>query len=115
MPCESTRTRPDQTMTERKIEVREAIAALSVALVSGRARAIIDKRTGAIAFQGWTEGRDARVTDLCGLRLIGVFGSASAKQAIAKAEMLAGRTVNRQAAVHGHAGADGTMQWHHNH
>lgn len=46
------------------------------------------------------------------------FGSATAKAAIARAEALAGRTVNRQAlaaGVHAHAGHDGALHWHSGH
>lgn len=117
MPCD-TRLKVGQTITERKVEVREAIDALSRSLVAGRARAIINKANGAIAFEGWAEGRDARVTDACAFRLIMVTGSALAKQAIARAEALAGRTVSRQAlaqGIHAHAGPDGTLHWHHGH
>ena len=61
----------------------------------GRAKAIISRATGSIAFRGWVEGEQARVTDACGYRLILSTGSALAKQAIARAEQLAGRTVDR--------------------
>jgi hypothetical protein len=105
MPCDTRTVRQGQTLDQRKTEVRSAVAALSAALVSGRAKAIIDKASGAIAFQGWIEGREAQVSDACAYRYILATGSALAKQMIARAEQLAGRTVNREAlrqGVHGH-------------
>jgi hypothetical protein len=42
-------------------------------------------------------------------------GSALAKAAIARAEQVAGRTVDRQAIAHGHYSHDGGRSWHHGH
>jgi hypothetical protein len=42
-------------------------------------------------------------------------GSALAKQAIARAEQLAGRTVDRAALTAGHHSHDGGKTWHHGH
>lgn len=101
MPCDTRKSRPDQTLTERKEEVREAIAKLVAALASGRARAVIGP-TGGIAFQGWTEEDRGRVSDVCAYRMILSSGSASAKAAIARAEALSGRSVSREAVAAGH-------------
>ena len=117
MPCD-TKTRPNQTLTERKIEVREAIARLSAALVAGKARAVIDRATGAVAFAGTDALSSARVTDACAFKIVMATGFALARQEIAKAEALAGRTVSRQAlaqGIHAHADAAGTLHWHHGH
>jgi hypothetical protein len=111
MPCD-TRTLKGQSITERKQEVREAVAKLSAALVAGNVKAIIGP-TGAIAFPGWAEADRGRVSDACAFRLITATGSALAKQAIARAEQLAGRSVNRQAVAHGHHSHDGGETWHH--
>lgn len=113
MPCD-TKTRPGQSLTERKIEVKTAITSLAAALVAGRAKAIVGPQ-GAIAFQGWQEGQTARVTDACAYRMILAGGNALAKQAIAKAEQLAGRSVNRQAVAAGHHSHDGGMTWSSHH
>ena len=113
MPCD-TRRRPNQTLTERKSEIRQAIDKLSAALVSGRAKAIVGPQ-GAVAFQGWQEGQQANVTDACALRLILSTGSALAKASIAKAEAIAGRGIDRQAIAHGHHSHDGGKTWHSGH
>jgi hypothetical protein len=110
MPCD-TKIRPGQTFTQRKTEVREAIAKLSSALVTGRAKAVVGP-TGGVAFTGWDDR--ANVTDNCAYRLILATGSALAKQAIARAEQIAGRTVSRQAVAQGHHAHehDGHLHWH---
>ena len=116
MPCDTQR-RPQQTLDQRKAEVLSAIDALARSLASGKVKPVIGPQ-GAIAFQGWTEGREARVTDACAFRIVMSQGSALAKQAIARAEQLAGRTVSRQAltqGIHGHEDSHGRLHWHHGH
>lgn len=113
MPCD-TKAREGQTLTERKAEVRSAIAALAAALTAGRARAVIGPQ-GAVAFGGWQEGQTARVTDACAYRMILAGSNALAKQAIARAEALAGRGVSRQAVTAGHHSHDGGNTWHGGH
>lgn len=110
MPCD-TKTLPGQTLTQRKAEVRGALDRLSQGLAAGRVKAVIGPQ-GAIAFAGWADADRGRVTDGCAYRLLMVTGSALAKAKVAQAEQLAGRTVNRQAAVHSH---DGGRTFHPNH
>jgi hypothetical protein len=114
MPCDVTR-RPNQTLDQRKTEVRTAIAALSAALAAGRAKAIVSKATGSVAFRGWPEGENARVTDSCAYRMLLISGSALAKVAIQRAEQLAGRTVDRQALTAGWHSHNGGETWHKGH
>ena len=109
MPCD-TRTLPGQTLTERKAEVREAIAKLTAELVAGRVKAIVGPQ-GAVAFTG-SVLKDNRVTDACAYRQLMTSGSALARQAIARAEMLAGRSVSRQAVAIGAHSHDGGHTWH---
>jgi hypothetical protein len=113
MACD-TQTVAGQTFTQRKEEVRQALARLSADLVSGRVRAVVGPQ-GAIAFQGWTDR--ARVSDGCAFRLTMAMGSALAKAAIQKAELLAGRSVNRQAIAAGHHAHEhgGHLHWHKGH
>jgi hypothetical protein len=102
-------------LDQRKAEVRTAIQALAAKLASGQAKAIISRATGSIAFRGWDEGETARVTDACAYRLLMATGSALAKQAIARAEQLAGRTVDRQALTAGWHSHDGGATFHKGH
>lgn len=114
MPCD-TKAREGQSFEQRKVEVRETIQRLAAELASGRARPVIDRATGAIAFAGTTAMQEGRVSDACAYRLVMATGSALAKQAIARAEALAGRTVSRQALAHGVHSHDGGKTFHHGH
>jgi hypothetical protein len=114
MTCDTQRL-PNQTFQQRKEEVREQIARLTTLLAAGQAKAIVSKATGSVAFRGWTGGEDARITDACAYRLVMAGSSAQAKLAIARAEQLAGRTVDRAALTAGHHSHDGGKTWHRGH
>lgn len=112
MACD-TRLKPRQTITERKVEVRKAVTQLEKLLASKAVTAVVGPQ-GAIAFQGWGEERDG-VSDACAYRQIMVHGSALTKAAIARAEQLAGKSVNRQVVGHGVHSHDGGKTWHKGH
>jgi hypothetical protein len=107
--CE-TRLKPRQTLAARKDEIRRMIARLSEGLVSGRIKAVIGP-TGAIAFDGLTETERDGVTDACAFRQLMIMGSPLARAAIARAEQLAGRSVDRQAIATGWHSHDGGTSW----
>ena len=113
MPCD-TRLKPRQTIKERVEEVKTVVSRLSQYLASGKVKTVIGP-TGAVAFTGLTEQERDGVTDACAYRRVMATGSALAKAAIAKAEALSGRSINKQAIAHGHhAHADqhGNLHWH---
>jgi hypothetical protein len=114
MPCDTQRA-AGQTFDQRKAEVREAISRLSALLASGQAKAIVSRATGSVAFRGWEEGETSRVTDACAYRMVMATGGVLAKQAIARAEALAGRSVSREALTAGHHSHDGGRTWHNGH
>ena len=114
MPCD-TRRRPGQSLDQRKAEVRTSVSRLATLLATAAVKPVISKATGAIAFSGWSEADRANITDACAYRLLMATGSATAKAAIARAEALAGRTVNRQALAQGVHSHDGGHSWHHGH
>lgn len=110
MPCD-TALKPRQTIQQRATEVRAAVARLSEALATGRVKAKVGPQ-GAIAFDGWAEISRDGVTDACAYRRIMVSGSALARAAIARAEQLAGRSVDRQVIGQGVHSHDGGKTWH---
>lgn len=110
MPCD-TRLKPRQTIQQRAVEVRTATERLAAALAAGRVKVIIGP-TGAPVFTGWDESSRDGITDACAYRRIMATGSAMAKLAIARAEQLAGRSVNKQAVAAGHHSHDGGLTWH---
>ena len=113
MPCD-TRLKPRQTIQSRKDEVRKVIERLNKGLTAGAIRAVVGKE-GGIAFIGLSNEERDGVTDACMFRKIMVTGSSQAKAAIARAEQMAGRTVNRTAVAQGLHSHDGGKSWHHGH
>jgi hypothetical protein len=111
MPCD-TRLKPRQTITQRAAEVRSVVDKLAGKLASGQVKTKIGP-TGGVAFVGLTDEERDGVTDACMYRRVMATGSALAKAAIARAEQLAGRAVNRQAVAHGHHSHDNGVTWHH--
>lgn len=110
MPCDRQLKR-GQTISSRKEEIRSTVAKLSQKLASGAVKAKVGPR-GAITFVGLSETDRNGVTDICAYRQIMISGSATAKLAIARAEQLAGITVNKQTLAIGTHSHDGGMTWH---
>jgi len=106
--------KPNQSLAQRREEVTKAVARIVSLLVSGKAKAKVGPQ-GAIAFDGISaEDRDG-VTDNCAYRRIMSTGSALARATIAKAEQLAGRSVDRMAVGRGIHSHDGGATWHRGH
>jgi len=118
MPCDTrlkVRNGRRQTISERKDEVRLAQERFIAGLKKGTVKAVVDKRTGAVAFTGLTEEERDGITDACAYRRIMVSGSQLAIQAIVRAEQLAGRSVNKQMVAQGYHSHDGGQTWHNGH
>ncbi len=114
MPCD-TRLKARQTISQRKEEVRKAVSRLSEKITAGQAKVVVSK-TGAVAFAGLTESERDGVTDACAYRLLMVHGSGLAKAAIARAEQIAGVSVNRKLITHGGEHShDGGQTWDRGH
>jgi len=111
MSCDTRLQNKNQTLTERKTQVKEIISFTDELIRKNKVRVVVVKRTGAVAFSGMTDAERGGVSDACTYRVIMATGSALAKQAIARAEQLAGRTVNRQAMAAGHHSHDGGQTW----
>ena len=111
MACETRLQNKNQTLTERKTQVKEIIAFTDELIRKGKIKIVVDKRSGAIAFDGMSDAERGGVSDACTYRVIMATGTVLAKQAIARAEQLAGRTVNRQALTNGTHSHDGGATW----
>lgn len=110
MPCNS-RLKPNQSLKQRAAEVQNVVSLLSRGLATGQVKVVIGPQ-GAVAFTGLTTQERDGVTDACAYRRLMATGSALAKQAIARAELLAGRSVDRRIVAHGHHSHDGGATWH---
>jgi hypothetical protein len=114
MPCD-TRLKPRQTISQRKEEVKKVTYDVNSLIAAGKVKPIIDKKTGAIAFNGLTDDIRDGVTDACVYRRLMISGSSLTKAAIQRAEQIAGRTVDKQALANGVHSHDGGGSWHHGH
>ena len=110
MPCD-TRLKPRQTTQQRAQEVRDAVARLDALLKLKLIKPVVGKQ-GGIAFAGWTEESRDGITDACAYRRIMATGSALARAEIAKAEQLAGRSVDMRVVGQGLHSHDGGHSWH---
>jgi hypothetical protein len=113
MPCD-TKLKPNQTITQRKEEVREAVDRIAKGLAAGRFRAKVGPQ-GAIAFVDVPASERDGVTDACAYRRIMATGSSLAKAAIARAEQLAGRSVDKKIIGQGVHSHNGGRTWHDGH
>jgi hypothetical protein len=94
--------------------VRAAVDRFAAGLIAGRIRAKVGSN-GGVAFEGIDDEARDGVTDACAYRRIMVSGSPLAKAAIAKAEQLAGRSIDKQAVGQGLHSHDGGHTWHKGH
>jgi hypothetical protein len=110
MPCD-TRLKPRQTISERKIEVLKATERFIAGIKSGKIKVKVSPK-GGVVFEGISDEERDGVTDACAYRRIMVSGSAMATAAIARAEQMAGRTVDKQLVGQGYHSHDGGVTWH---
>lgn len=111
MPCDTSLIK-GETIKTRAEDIRAAVKALSDALASGRVKAVIGPQ-GAVTFAGFEGERSRRrVTDACLYRRVMASNNATARLAIERAQVLAGRTVDRAKLAQGHHSHDGGRTWH---
>lgn len=110
MACE-TRLKPRQTIQQRADEVRRSVSKLDALLKKRRVKPKVGPQ-GAITFDGWSDADKDGVTDACAYRQIMKHGSSLAKAEVAKAEMVAGRQVDKKVIGQGVHSHDGGETWH---
>jgi predicted RNA-binding protein YlxR (DUF448 family) len=110
MACETMRSSAAQTLPQRTEEVRKVVAAIEERLKARLVRVRVGKQ-GAVAFDGVSEQERRGITDACIYRRLMVSGSALARAQIARAEQLAGRTVDRKVIGQGVHSHDGGRTW----
>ena len=109
MPCDTTLTR-NQTEAQRRAEIDAALETLEKALGSQSVEVVIGT-DGAVCFKGWAEASRRSVTDVCAYLTLSSRGSWELRQAVARAETLSGRNVNRDAVAAGRHSHDGGGTW----
>lgn len=110
MPC-NTKLKKGQTIAQRAAELRKRGEQIDKMLAAGRVGVKIGPQ-GGIAFTGIPEDVRDGMTDNCVYRAIMARGSHQAKLAIAKAERLAGRAVDKKVVAQGLHSHDGGHSWH---
>lgn len=110
MPCD-TKLKSQQTISQRVDEVRRVVGRIDRLILSRRVKPRVGPQ-GAIAFEGLTEDERDGVTDACIYRRIMATGSALAKSEIARAEQMAGRSVDRRVIGQGVHSHDAGQTWH---
>lgn len=109
MACDTIR-KPQQTLAQRREEIRKRLAQVDKLLASKRVTAKVGPQ-GAITFIGLSDTDRDGMTDACIYRQIARTGSVMAREAIKRAEMLAGKAVQPaalHAGIHSH---DGGASW----
>lgn len=109
MACDTMR-RPGETVDQRKARAQASTARLEAALTAGTVKLKIGPQ-GAIAFEGWDAASRDGLTDACGFRRLTAKVSWALRQAVAKAEALAGRKVDQAAVNAGLHSHDGGKTW----
>lgn len=99
-----------QKAEERRREVEESVKRLEMALGAGSVKVLVGPE-GSITFVGWNPNDRKGVSDLCAYRKLSAAASWSLRQAVAKAEVQAGRKVNAQAIGSGVHSHDGGKTW----
>jgi hypothetical protein len=110
MPCDRINRR-GQSIQQRAKEIKQVVEDVNSLIAVGKVKPVVDRKTGAIAFQGIGETQRDDVSDACIYRRIMVSGSSLAKAKIAQAEALAGRQVNKGALAQGVHSHDGGQTW----
>ena len=110
MPCE-TKLKAGQSIKARAEEVRLAVARLQAGIINQRIGVKVGPQ-GAIVFTGWADADRDGVTDACAYRRLMVTTTPLTRAAIARAEALAGRQVDRLAVAQGQHSHDGGQTWH---
>lgn len=124
MPCDTVRRRrrwrqttkgrtaveENVTAEQRTADVRTAMENLERQILRKKVKPVVGPQ-GAITFAGWTEEDRDGITDACAYRRLMISGSSISKAEIARAEQLAGRTVDRKVMTAGTHSHDGGRTW----
>lgn len=111
MACDTRTMNAAQTLTQRKDQVKEAVARLERGLDIGTVKVVVGP-SGAITFRGSSLGDD-KITDACAYRRLLSSGSAALRRQLARAEAVAGRKVDPRAIAAGEHSHDGGNTWGH--
>jgi len=95
-------------LAERTTQIEKALKRLEASLQSGKVRVGIAPN-GAVVFTGWQDRDD--VTDVCAFRTLTASNSWALRQAVARAEAVAGKRVNVNAMAAGWHSHNNGQTW----
>lgn len=110
MACDTMRNYQGQTLGQRKEVIRKRITVVDKMIAARKVTVKVGPQ-GAVTFTGIPEADRDGMTDACIYRMISRTGSAASKMALARAEQLAGRSVDRKAVTAGVHSHDGGRTW----
>jgi hypothetical protein len=111
MVCDTIKAK-DQNPADRFKEVLEAQKRLEALLLSGSVKVALG-RQGQFALVGWTAADRKDISDACAYRALA--NTWAMRQAIAKAETMAGKKLNTASLASGVHSHDGGQTWHPGH
>lgn len=104
MPCYS------DASYEAEVLIRERLKRLEAMLDDGSVKVVVGPG-GSIAFDGWLPQDRGGLSDLCSYRKLAADQSWALRQAVARAEAMAGTSINQQAIASGLHSHDGGSTW----
>ena len=111
MPCDQWRAAPAQTLSARKTQITEIMARVTVLLAKRQIKPVVDRKTGAITFDGIPSVLRQGVSDACIYRRLLAGKNPVAAAEIRRAEAAAGRPVSSKAVAEGIHSHDGGQSW----
>jgi hypothetical protein len=109
MACEAYR-KPKETLEQRRDRIAKSLGLLEERIRQGQVRVVVG-RDGSVTFAGWKVEDREDVADLCAYRKLTAKGSIALRSALARAEIAAGRTVDKQVIGSGLHSHDGGKTW----
>jgi len=103
--------KPNQTLSARVEEVKKRVTVVDRMIASRKVGVKVGPQ-GAIVFTGISDADRDGMTDACIYRMLSRTGSAATRMAIQRAEMVAGRSVDRKVVAAGTHSHDGGRTWH---
>lgn len=95
---------------EAEVAIKERLRRLESLLEAGTVSVVVGAG-GSVAFKGWAAAERGPMADLCAYRRLASESSWALRQAVARAEAIAGVQVNKSAVASGLHSHDGGSTW----
>lgn len=102
-------------LTPQQIAARDNALAVLERKLAAKEVSVVVGSNGAVAFRGWTEADRNGLADVCVYRALSSKNSPELRRAVARAEALAGRNIDKRAVNAGTHSHDGGKTFHPGH